>query len=281
MGKSKRENNIPDKKPEKLKSQFNINRITPGFNLVEIPGMRERRERDWKTFYELHENDFVKTMREINGLSQEAQWEALNNFLKKAYSLKKYAEINPESPLNPTALISKLEKEVFVRIQKQKKTAPLPINQIKPTFLRKWRQSEWLLDRFIGETKIFALFLKQLAFKDNSFIYQESAANYQLIYENQFHNENFECGTDKQMKINWKTPWPVYHYFYSLIKDNEVFRTNKGCGEFFEAHFLYHGEERDHDSVNKGTHGNNPSEKIKKKLDSIFSNIFKKSKYTP
>ncbi|MBW8003874.1 MAG: hypothetical protein FVQ80_18070, partial [Planctomycetes bacterium] len=33
--------------------------VTPGFNLVEIPGMKERRERDWKTFYELHENDFV------------------------------------------------------------------------------------------------------------------------------------------------------------------------------------------------------------------------------
>ena len=275
MGKSKRENNIPDKKPEKLKSQFNINRITPGFNLVEIPGMRERRERDRKTFYELHENDFIRIMREINGLAQEAQWDALNNFLKKAYRLKKYAKINPKSPLNPSVLISKIEQEIVVRIQKQK-IKPLPINPKKSIPFRKWKQTEWLLDRS-GQKKIFALFLKQLAFKDHNFICQESAINYKLIYKNQFKDENLECGTDNRMKIDWKASWPAYHYFYSLIKDHGVFQINKGCGQFFEAHFLFRGKKRDKDSVNAGTHGNDPSEKIKKKLNSIFSNILEKS----
>ena len=277
MGKSEKENNAPDKKPERLKTQFDINRAIPGFNLVEIPGMRESREQDRKTFYELHENDFVKIMREINGFSQEAQWDALNNFLKKAYHLKKYAEINPKSPLNPTVLISKLEKEIVVRIQKQK-IKPLPINPKKSISLRKWKQTEWLLDRL--QIKIFALFLKQLAFKDHNFIYQESAVNYRLIYKNQFKNENLECGTDNQTKIDWKASWPAYHYFYFLIKNHGIFQINKGCGQFFEAHFLFHGKKRDKDSVNAGTHGNDPSEEIKKKLDSIFANILKKSKFS-
>lgn len=117
MRKSEKENDNTDKKPEEIKSQFTINRVTPGFNLVEIPGMRERIEREREIYYELYENNYDKIMRDVNALPSEAdQWDAISKYLKLAYRLGN----SPHEKFNSKSVVTKLEKEIARRTRIQK-----------------------------------------------------------------------------------------------------------------------------------------------------------------
>lgn len=121
MGKSEKENNTPNKKPEKIESKFNINRVTPGFNLVEIPGMKEKIEHEWEIYHKLYDNNYDKIMRDVNYLlSEHEKWGSINRYLILAYGLRN----TPRAKLNSKSLVEKLEKEIARRTRIQKVSIP-------------------------------------------------------------------------------------------------------------------------------------------------------------
>ncbi|MBW8003107.1 MAG: hypothetical protein FVQ80_13990 [Planctomycetes bacterium] len=238
--------------------------------------MKERRERDWKTFYELHENDFVKIMREINGLPQEAQWDALNNFLKKAYSLKKYAEINPESPLNSTVLITKLEKfitnlkkETPEKIEtdsshtRNKEKGPTDTNH------QPYKSGEYLQITTKMSEDTFQDFLNDLA--EKSFITKETAKSSKEVYHDNFASPRTPCG---KMKINWWSGriggWGCYHYLFKYgISRSGLFPAEMGYARFFATHFLFDGQEKTEKQVWNGCDSASKTELEKEKKDAL------------
>jgi len=238
--------------------------------------LRRIRERDWETYYELHENDFRKITQEIGHLPSEKQLEALYDSLKKAYRLKRYAELNPQSPLNPKDLIAHLEEEIAKRAQNP---SLLPIQTAATTTLSDKRlQHRWLLNPF-GEIDRFKEFLK--LFGTNGYFSKGCLVNARQIFDGNFASYYYEVRRD-DYKIIWTATFREYRYFYFRLKEHDFFELNDDYGVFFESHMLFYDRKRKKvrrllaREVTQRCRGEDPTEKKKEKIDYLFQ-LFLKS----
>ncbi len=117
---------------------------------------------------------------------------------------------------------------------------------------------------FWGSKKLFQSLLKQLSFVGNGFIDEESANNWEYIYNDHFTGDIDDCS--KENKINWKEALSAFKYFYDKFFEN-YFVGMKGYTVFFEAHFLHHGKEK---SANDIKPRNKCPKNNQIKLDRIF-----------
>ncbi len=117
---------------------------------------------------------------------------------------------------------------------------------------------------FYGSKKLFQSLLKQLSLHGNGFIDEESANNWEFIYNDHFTGDIDDWS--KENKINLKEALSAFEYFYDKFFEN-YFVGMEGYTVFFEAHFLHHGKEKSANDIK-------PRNKCQKnnqiKLDRIF-----------
>lgn len=131
--------------------------------------------------------------------------------------------------------------------------------------------------KFWPKKEIFEKLLTQLAILENGFIDQESAKNWENIYNNHFTGEVNICG--KGNKIIWIKSIASFKYFYEKCFKSGFFEGAKGYTVFFEAHFLHKVKGKIKEKAAKDIRARYECiDSDKKKLDRIFNFLLEEIK---